>query len=392
MARLASQSFIVPLEPEVLVWARTSLSLSPDAVAATAGVSTQELLDWEAGTARPRMTQLRRLSKSLHCTVAALLLPEPPPRPRKPRDYRTLPTRQQHPLGPTTLLALRRAYRVVDLANALEEQLGHEAQPIIPRLSGQMDPEAAAGLIREMLGVTVDDQARAPRKHNAYHRWRLSVESLGVLVLEAPMARSECRGFSIYDPASPIITVTNEDFPAPRVFSLLHELAHLSLHASGLCEVEAPEGAPLPHVEVFCNHVAGAVMVPEAALLEHKLVAKHESREWDDSTLEGIGASFKASKDVVLRRLLLFGRTTETFYQDKRAQWETDHANAPDFAPIVTWSRRAFNRNGVAFTGLVLEAERARVISSHEAADYLETKPKYLPSLEAHLINRMSMR
>jgi len=338
------------------------------------------------------LTQLRGLSKALHCTVATLLLPESPPRPRRPRDYRTLPTRHRHPLGPTTLLALRRAYRVVDLANELDGQLGRELHPIIPRLSSRTDPEAAAELIRGMLGLTVDDQARATKKHTAYHRWRLSVESLGVLVLEAPMPREECRGFSIYDEQSPVIVVTNQDFAAPRVFSLLHELAHLSLHVSGLCEVEAPQDASLPHMEVYCNHVAGAVMVPRVALLNHRLVRNHDSVEWRDAELEGIGASFKASKEVVLRRLLHFRRTTQKFYQDRRRQWEIDHENMPDFKPHVSWPRRAFNRNGVGFTSLVFEAERARIISAHEAAGYLETKQKHLHTIESHLAERMSMQ
>lgn len=376
----------------MLVWARTRLSLELEHVAASAGVSIEELAKWESGSTRPGLTQLRKLSRSLHCTLATLLLPHAPPSPRKPHDYRTLPTQQRHPLGLATLLALRRAYRVVDLASQLAEQLGQEARPIIPRLDSRTDPEVAAQMIREMLGVNVEDQARAPKKPAVYHRWRLRVERLGVLVLEAPMPRDECRGFSIYDTHAPTITVTNEDFPAPRAFSVLHELAHLSLHVSGLCEVEAPQDAPLPHIEVYCNHVAGAVMVPESALLGHPLVRGHSSREWSYDDLEGIGSSFKTSKEVVLRRLLHFGRTSEDFYRKRRRQWEIDHANMPDFKPHVTWPRRAFNRNGVGFTSLVLEAERARAISAHEAADYLETKQKYLSTIEGHLADRMYMQ
>jgi Zn-dependent peptidase ImmA (M78 family)/transcriptional regulator with XRE-family HTH domain len=385
-------SFTVDVEPKVLAWARTSLNLSSDAVAADVGVTTSTLALWEAGVARPRLTQLRSLSKALHRTVATLLLPEPPPKPRKPRDYRTLPTRHQYPLGPSTLLAIRRAYRVADLANVLTDELGVEPSPVLPRLDKGTDAESAAVLIRDILGLTVVDQARAAKKHTAYHLWRLSVERHGVFVLEAPMPRPECRGFSIHDPLAPVITLTNQDFAAPRAFSLLHEFAHLSLHTSGLCEIESPEGISLPRIEAYCNHVAGAVMVPQAELLAHPLVGGHTSELWDDDTLEGIGASFKASKEVVLRRLLLFGRTTQAFYQSRRDQWIADHETMPDFVPRITQSRRAFNRNGVRFTGLVLEAQRAGVISSHEAADFLGTKAKYLATIDRHLSDRLTLQ
>lgn len=133
-------------------------------------------------------------------------------------------------------------------------------------------------------------------------------------------------------------------------------------------------------------------MVPESALLNHPLVRGHASHEWNDDDLEGIGRLFKASKEVVLRRLLHFGRTSETYYGERRRQWEIGHVDMPDYKPRVTWSRRAFNRNGVAFTSLVLEAARDRIISSHEAADYLETKQGYLSTIESYLADRMSMR
>jgi len=246
--------------------------------------------------------------------------------------------------------------------------------------------------MRRHLGVTVDDQIRAAKKHDAYHRWRLSVERLGVFVLEAAMPRSECRGFSVFDARAPVIVLTNQDYPSPRAFSLLHELAHLSLRTSGLCEIEGPEGVRLPSVEVYCNHVAGAVLVPREELLSHPLVSEHDSDSWDDERLEGIGASFKASKEVVLRRLLLFGRTTEEFYQSRREQWIADHEGMPEYIPRVKQARRAFNRNGVEFTGLVLEAHRNGVISSHEAAEFLNTKPKYLDAIDRHVSERLSLQ
>lgn len=389
---MTPMSFTVDVEPRVLAWARTSLNLTQGDVAAAIGVDTARLADWEAGATSPRMTELRRLSRVLHCSVATLLLSEPPPRPRQPRDYRTLPTRHQHPLGAATLLAVRRAYRVVDLAKDLADQLSATLAPTLPKVDRTGDAEDSAIEMRRILGMTIDAQVRVAKKHDAYHRWRLSVERLGVFVLEAAMPRSECRGFSIYDARAPVIVVTNQDFAAPRAFSLLHELAHLSLRTSGLCEIEGPEGAKLPSVEVYCNHVAGAALVPRDELIAHPLVSEHDSDLWDDERLEGLGASFKASKEVVLRRLLSLERTTESFYQSRREQWIADHEGMPEYIPRVTQARRAFNRNGVDFAGLVLEAHRNRIISSYEAADFLSTKPKHLDAIDRHVYERLSLR
>lgn len=387
---MTPRSFDVPLHPKVLTWARGSLNITSDAAANAAGVAVDEYLEWELGTSMPRMTHVRKLAPALQCTVATLLLPEPPPTPRRPRDYRTLPTRGDHPLSTVTLLAIRRAQQVAEMAVELQTWMGLEPQFSLPAIDLRQDPEAAAEALRASVGLTLDDQRRCSTKHKAYQLWRLRIEERGVYVLEGNFPSAECRGFSIYDSSAPVIAVTNEDFAAPRVFSMLHELTHLALHVSGLCEIDAPSAAMQLNVEVFCNRVAGAVLVPSASLLGLAQVKNHIGSDWTDDLLDEIARNYHSSKEVVLRRLLILGRTDQPTYERKRDEWLAAHEEMPTFIPRVTHSRRAFNRNGVRFSDLVVSALNAGVLTSMQAATFLATKPKYLTSIEHMVSERRS--
>jgi Zn-dependent peptidase ImmA (M78 family) len=70
--------------------------------------------------------------------------------------------------------------------------------------------------------------------------------------------------------------VNPKDVFAPRVFSLIHELVHLMLHQSGVSDldIDAARQAQDEMVEVFCNAVAAAVLIPQDLFLAESAVTK----------------------------------------------------------------------------------------------------------------------
>jgi Zn-dependent peptidase ImmA (M78 family) len=67
------------------------------------------------------------------------------------------------------------------------------------------------------------------------------------------------RGFAIADRIAPFIVINDGDAKAAWSFTLLHELAHLWLGATGVSG-----GAPEMKIERFCNDVAGEFLLPRA--------------------------------------------------------------------------------------------------------------------------------
>jgi Zn-dependent peptidase ImmA (M78 family) len=56
-------------------------------------------------------------------------------------------------------------------------------------------------------------------------------------------------------------------------------------------------------VEIFCNQVAGAALIPMRQLLAEDIVSGRQKKpEWDDTELDKLASRYKASREVVLRR------------------------------------------------------------------------------------------
>ena len=73
--------------------------------------------------------------------------------------------------------------------------------------------------------------------------------------------------------------------------------------------------APLEQqIEVFCNHVAGAALVPKCELFAHSLLGSIAlpEMELDDATLKALAHDFGASEEVVARRLLINGLASKS--------------------------------------------------------------------------------
>lgn len=66
------------IEPALLVWARTTASLELEEAAEAIGVSVERLEDWEQGSDKPTIPQLKKAAAVYKRPLSVLFLPEPP--------------------------------------------------------------------------------------------------------------------------------------------------------------------------------------------------------------------------------------------------------------------------------------------------------------------------
>src|SRR5687768_13962052 len=83
--------FRPPVEPRILTWARETMFFGLDEAARRIGVRESALRDWEAGTALPTLSQLRKVASVYRQPLATFLLAEPPPESQAIVAFRTLP-------------------------------------------------------------------------------------------------------------------------------------------------------------------------------------------------------------------------------------------------------------------------------------------------------------
>lgn len=311
--------------PEVLKWARQSLGLTVEEIAGRLGTSVERVKQWEAGERRPTIRQARLWADATKRPLVVFYLPEPPKDFKPLRDFRQLPGGADDALSPDLRYQIRTAYEQRELVLELLEEAEEQATPLALSISSDDDPEEAGAKMREFLGVTLEQQKGWTGKYEPLNSWRAAMEARGVLVFQsARVDVEEMRGFSIAEKTLPVIVLNPKDWPRARVFTLLHEFAHIASRRDGLCDLRG--GAA---VEVFCNAVAGEALVPRKAL-EDQIIGMKNDTDWTDKVLRWLAGMFSVSEEVILRRLVTLKRASGEFYQKKRGEYLSRYRQAAE--------------------------------------------------------------
>jgi Zn-dependent peptidase ImmA (M78 family)/DNA-binding XRE family transcriptional regulator len=378
------------INPELLKWARESISMDSADAAEHIGVHRDRLADWEDGIERPTIVQLRKISEVYRRPLAAFYLPKPPADFHIPHDFRRLPESKIGRFSPELLTEIRRMQYQREVAIELTEDDERPQDDVVGIARITSGADAVAEQVRQLLGITLAGQTAWKDQYKALNAWRRAIEEHNVLVFHFERVEvAEARGLSVAERPFPFIAMNGQDAPRARVFTMLHEFAHVLIDQGGVCDAieHRQKHAHGPDVEAFCNNVAGTAMVPTDALATHRIVAAHgKSTRWDDDELAVIAGSFQASREVVLRRLLALGLTSRTFYEEKRAELMKIHRRPAKFGPTVP--DRILRRVGHPFARLVIDAYHSRRVTGAELSDYLGGSLKHLDSIESIIEER----
>ncbi|AWL92632.2 XRE family transcriptional regulator [Bradyrhizobium ottawaense] len=322
------------IAPALVTWARETAGFSLAEAADRLDIDQAKLTDWEDPDREesPSIPQLRKMAALFKRPLAVFYLPEPPSRFEVMRDLRRLPGTGLRHLSPALQLEIRAATERRELALELAADLDQEFPKFTLQADISEDPELVGQRVRDALGVTDDLQIhwRDADGRTGFNAWRSRIEATGTLVFQTTaLASEEASGFAIFAGVSPVISVNRKDALTRRTFSLLHEFAHLMVRVSGVSNLETDERRPPEdqRIEVFCNHVAAAALMPKDALLAQPGVTEQGARseEWGDAQVSELARRFNVSREAVLRRLLVFDRTTQAFYERKRAQYIAEY-------------------------------------------------------------------
>jgi Zn-dependent peptidase ImmA (M78 family) len=176
----------------------------------------------------------------------------------------------------------------------------------------------------------------------------------------------EFRGFAISDSLAPVVFINSADAPAARLFTLVHELAHLWLGSSGISNA-AP--ASTRREEIFCNAVAGEFLAPREAFIG----------QWEASVsdlplrLSELAARFHVSTLVIARRALDLGlidsATYSEHYRAALERFRQLHSGGGNFY------RNAGAKNSTRFARAVIAEALGGRLLMRDAARLLGVQP-----------------
>ena len=383
--------------PALLVWARESAGLSIEEAAKKAEIDSETLIQWEKedGEERPTIAKLRRLGEIYKRPIAVFFLPEPPKGFDAQREFRRLPGITPENESTELRLALRMALFRREAARELYEGLGEPIPEPHAAVDPYHNPEEVGRRVRQMLGVTWEDQLDWPSAYAALNGWREAVEVLGVLVFQTGgVSLSEMRGTSIPRGPLPVIVVNNADAPHGRVFTILHEFIHILFASSG--HLTSPmEGRRLPEEQVLeraSNRFTAATLLPKREFLR-EADRYPEALLGNDDALRRFANRVKASPEAILRRLVSLQRVSTALYEQKRQAWQKhDWFTTQEGEGGPPIQVKVVSAVGRSFVSLVLDGYQRNVISSADVSDYLGIQLKYLDRIAGELATKPGAR
>ena len=223
---------------------------------------------------------------------------------------------------------------------------------------------------------------------------RDAAEGIGVYVLLAgdlgsyhsDISEEIFRGIALADDVVPFVVINDNDAMPARAFTLVHELAHIWIGASGVSGPlrELPDNA----IERLCNDVAGEFLLPSKAVPDMSYLRDAEEQVVLDST-ERLANTWNVSQAVVTYRFAqknwirpdvasdLFALFAERWRREK--QRIRTARGSEQTGPSYYVVRR--NRLGAALLGVVRRALQGETITHTRAARILGVSPSSVEQL-----------
>ncbi len=196
------------------------------------------------------------------------------------------------------------------------KDLGWEKLEIVESIYLKQDTKEAANRLREFLNLDRGWARQFRNRYEAFKNLRRRIEELGVFVFTNSVVDNnnfrklnpdEFSGFSLVDDVAPVVFINTADYLNSQIFTLIHELCHVSLKIQEQGVFTFNEiGEYTNRIEVFCNNVAGEILVPEDEL---KIEFQRYGRNY--AKLANV---FKVSLAVIGIRLKSLGYITQDEY------------------------------------------------------------------------------
>ena len=277
----------------------------------------------------------------------------------------------------------------------LEEEDGFEPLAFSGSIINAQGIDHAVAAISGVL----DFDPLAPRNGDAdalFKRLRAAAETAGVFVLvlgdlgthHSTIPASVFRGFAIANRVSPFIVINAKDARPARVFTLIHELAHVFLGQTGVSGAVSNEKPKTEEarVERFCNDIAGEFLLPSQCFRQGVAAYDGDDADAVRTAVRKIADRWSVSEPMVAYRLNRIGDLGDSSYRTLRAEydarWQAKLARDRDVegrGPSPRVIKQFYLGN--ALMGVVYRYVRGNALSHTKAAALLGSRPSAVEPL-----------
>ena len=374
---MASQAFI---NPAMMIWARRYAGFIGEYEELLPEYIKKHYKLWESGEKYPTWNQLRQVSNKYNVPTAFFFMETEP-------DFDDLPTlinfRKLNPNkykneSPELLKEIRKSEHRREIYLDLLFEL-NEFHPKFEVIGETKSRNKVVNYIREKLGISLDEQKSWIRKNSSLDKdhynflnklKELITEKMGILIFETEgVILEEMRGLCIFHEEIPVILLNGKDTTNGRIFSLFHELTHLLLGESAICE-----NNELSDEEIFCNAVAGEFLVPANDL-------NNNAQKISTTSINELSHLYGVSTHVILRRLYDTHNISHNEY-NSRIETLKEFSTSKSKGSGGNYFNNVIKYNSEPYCAVVLEAYENGIINSGEFSRFTNLKKKYIFELQ----------
>jgi len=391
---MADKAYITP---NVLKWARESARMTEEIAAAKVSVTIEKLKEWETGLSFPTIRQAQQLAKAYKRPFALFFLPEIPRDFQPLQDFRKSDSK---PLTTSSIFIIREIQQKQAWISEVNSENQEEKLPFVGRFSINDHPQKVANDILDTLKIN----PASYKSDNPIKEWIDAAETNGIFISRTSFIHSrlkldseELQGFAIADPYAPFIFVNSEDWNAPQLFTLVHELAHIWIAESGISNEVEPhldQKDKFHPVELFCNEVAANALMPK------EIVFSFDSSSFQTSNgILKVARQLGISSFALLVRALKLNIISTPAYQKLKKQAHSEYMEylkreeerkarqkGKEKPGGPNYFLLQLNRNSRLFTQTVLDAFRGGFIEPTLASKLLNVQVNKFQKLESQLL------
>jgi Zn-dependent peptidase ImmA (M78 family) len=379
---------------KVLKWARESAKMTEEIASSKVTVSVEKLREWESGGSYPTIKQAQQLAHEYRRSFALFFLPEIPDDFQPLQDFRRKGSKS---LSTSSVFIIREIQQKQAWISDENKENNEEKAQFVGRFSQKDDPAIIANDILRTLNIN----PLSYQKANPIHEWIEKAELNGIFISRTSFIHSrltldseELQGFAIADEYAPFVFINSDDWNAPQLFTLVHELAHIWIAETGISNNIDPvieKEDDFNPVELFCNRITANALMPDEYV-----------KNLGPQSFANARSVFKSAKVIGVSSFALLIRALNLkiipidYYYKLKSEADQEYKDfllreeekknklkgkmgGPDYYLLQ------LNRNSRLFTQTILDAYKGGLIEPTQASNLLNVKVNNFPKLEAQM-------
>lgn len=315
----------VNIQPEIISWA-----LSQTQKEKLGDKLMNNIVQWLNGTKTPTFNQIEDFSRKANIPLGYFFLQTPPVEQMELLEYRTVDSIQLANPSRNLIDTVHEMENIQDWMKDYRQEVGFEELPLVGCMKDTRNVQLVVDRICKDLELDIKWYEKCKDSREAFGFIRRQLEICGTIVMmngvvgkntHRALDINEFRAFAMVDEWAPLIFINAADSNGARLFSLLHETAHIWLGIDDLYNDRHNSISGVSDVETMCNAVAGELIVPKQVFLNR----------WDDSAdiytvITELAGYFRCGESVIARKAFDCKKITQDVY-NKVVQTAIDNYN-----------------------------------------------------------------